>query len=136
MLRRILPNSPCCPARYQVPRITNSVRSGNNCKNFNSIDDRTPCCFITGKGAKKYRQIVRRRFVNAVIQWSLNFQLFLFEFECCAVTAKRKLERRQFSTSSSFVKIWSACNCELKAYFWTFWALYHLLFDLETIGVN
>ena len=51
-------------------------------------------------------------------------------------TAKRKLERRQFSTSSSFVKIWSACSCEFKAYFWTFWALYHLLFDLESIGVN
>ena len=51
-------------------------------------------------------------------------------------TAKRKLERLQFSTSSSFVKIWSACSCEFKAYFWTFLALYHLLFDLETIGVN
>ena len=51
-------------------------------------------------------------------------------------TAKRKLERLQFSTSSSFVKIWSACIGEFKAYFWTFWALYHLLFDLETIGVN
>ena len=38
-------------------------------------------------------------------------------------TAKRKLERRQFSTSSSCVKIWSACSCEFKAYFWTFWAL-------------
>ena len=34
-------------------------------------------------------------------------------------TAKRKLERLQFSTSSSFVKIWSACSCEFKAYFWT-----------------
>ena len=52
------------------------------------------------------------------------------------ITAKRKLERLQFSTSSSFFKIWSACSCEFKAYFWTFWALYHLLFDLETIGVN
>ena len=52
------------------------------------------------------------------------------------VTAKRKLERLQFSTSSSFVKIWSACSCEFKAYFWTFWAFYHLLFVLETIGVN
>ena len=51
-------------------------------------------------------------------------------------TAKRKLERLQFSTSSSFVKIWSACSCDFKAYFWTFWALYHLLFYLETIGVN
>ena len=51
-------------------------------------------------------------------------------------TAKRKLERRQFSTSSSFAKIWSACSCEFKEYFWIFWALYHLLFDLETIGVN
>ena len=51
-------------------------------------------------------------------------------------TAKRKLERRQFSTSSSFVKIWSPCSCEFKVYFWTFWALYHLLFDLETIEVN
>ena len=26
-------------------------------------------------------------------------------------TAKRKLERLQFSTSSSFFKIWSACSC-------------------------
>ena len=51
-------------------------------------------------------------------------------------TAKWKLERLQFSTSSLFVKIWSACSCEFKAYFWPFVALYHLLFDLETIGVN
>ena len=51
-------------------------------------------------------------------------------------TAKRKLERLQFSTSSSFGKIWSACSCEFKAYFWTFGALYNFLFDLETIGVN
>ena len=51
-------------------------------------------------------------------------------------TAKRKLERLQFSTSSSFIKILSACSCKFKAYFWTFWALYHLFFDLETIGVN
>ena len=54
----------------------------------------------------------------------------------CYHTAKRKLERLQLSTSSLFVKIWSACSCKFKAYFWTFWALYHLLFDLETIGVN
>ena len=53
-----------------------------------------------------------------------------------ADTAKRKLERLQFSTSSSFVKICSACSYEFKAYFWTFGALYHLLFDLETIRVN
>ena len=58
---------------------------------------------------------------------------FLISF---TYTAKRKLERLQFSASSSFVKIWSACSCEFKAYFWTFWALYHLLFDLETIEVN
>ena len=32
-------------------------------------------------------------------------------------TAKRKLERRQFSTLSSFVKILSACSCEFKVYF-------------------
>ena len=51
-------------------------------------------------------------------------------------TAKRKLERLQFSTSSSFVKILSVCNCEFKAYFWTFRAYYHLLFDVESIGVN
>ena len=51
-------------------------------------------------------------------------------------TAKRKLERLQFWTSSLFVKIWSACSCEYKAHFWTFWTLYHLFFDLETIGVN
>ena len=57
-------------------------------------------------------------------------------WEIVDCTAKRKLERLQFSTSSSFVKIWSACSCEFKTYFWTFWALYHLLFDLETIGVT
>ena len=51
-------------------------------------------------------------------------------------TANRKLERLQFSNSSSFVKIWSACSCEFKAFFWTFWALYNLLFYLETVGVN
>ena len=51
-------------------------------------------------------------------------------------TAKKKLERLQFLTSLSFVKIWSACSGEFKAYFWRFWALYHLLFDLESIGVN
>ena len=35
-------------------------------------------------------------------------------------TAKSKLERRQFSTSTSFVKIWSPCSCEFKAYFVNF----------------
>ena len=34
-------------------------------------------------------------------------------------TAKRKLERLQFSTSSSFLKIGSACSCKFKAYCWT-----------------
>ena len=34
--------------------------------------------------------------------------------------AKRELERLQFSTSSSFVKIWNAWSCEFKAYFWIF----------------
>ena len=58
------------------------------------------------------------------------------ELSCSAHTAKSKVGRLQFWTSSSFVKIWSACNCESKAYFWTFWALHHLLFDVETIGVN
>ena len=51
-------------------------------------------------------------------------------------TAKKKLERLQFSNSSLLFKIWSACSCEFKAYFWTYWALYHLLFYLETIKVN
>ena len=64
-----------------------------------------------------------------------NMKSFILRY-CVFVTAKRKLERLQFSTSSSFAKIWSACSCEFKAYIWTFWALYHLLFDLETIGVN
>ena len=32
-------------------------------------------------------------------------------------TAKKKLERLQFSTSSSFFKIKSACSCEFKAHF-------------------
>ena len=62
--------------------------------------------------------------------------LFSKQQKIVEITAKRKLEILQFSTSSSFVKIWSACSCKFKAYFWTFWALYHLLFDLETIGVN
>ena len=51
-------------------------------------------------------------------------------------TAKRKLERLPFSTSSSFVKIWGACSCEFKGYFWTFWALINLFVDLEIIEVN
>ena len=51
--------------------------------------------------------------------FSYRYLLYIFE-----VTAKRKLDRLQFSTSSSFVKIWSACSCEFKAYCWTFWALY------------
>ena len=51
-------------------------------------------------------------------------------------SAKRKLERLQFSTSSLFVKFWSACSFEFNVYFWTFWALYHLFIDLETIGVD
>ena len=41
-----------------------------------------------------------------------------------SITAKRKLEILQFSTSSSYVKIWSVCSGKFKAYFWTFWALY------------
>ena len=71
----------------------------------------------------------------------LHFSAFSAKLGCCLVyqtflwcnhaieswvitfTAKRKLERRQFSTSSSFFKIWSACSCEFKAYLWTFWAL-------------
>ena len=58
-------------------------------------------------------------------------------FPKVACTAKRKLEIvLQFSTLTSFVKIWSASSCEFKAYFWTFWALCHSLFYLETIGVN
>ena len=82
-----------------------------------------------------------------VFTWSFNYKDFwyftknlcltlpTFEFQD-SCTAKRKLERLHFSTSSSFFKIWSACSCEFKAYFWSFWTLYHLLFDLETIGVN
>ena len=59
------------------------------------------------------------------IQKKVDFWKFRYR-----VTAKRKLERLQFSISSSFFKIWSACSCEFKVYFWTFWALYHLLFYL------
>ena len=51
---------------------------------------------------------------------STYLKYFFYQF---SLTAKRKLERLHFSTSSSFVKIWSACSCEFKAYFWTFWAL-------------
>ena len=49
------------------------------------------------------------------------------------ITAKKKLERLQFWTSSSFFKIWSACSGKFKAYFLTLWALYHLLFDLKLL---
>ena len=85
---------------------------------------------------------------NVVLLYSLLIWLWLhssyvvlleknqFYIPILHVTAKRKLERLQFSTSSSFVRIWSACSSEFKTYFWTFWALYHLLFDLETIGAN
>ena len=51
-------------------------------------------------------------------------------------TAKRKLERRQFSTSSSFVKIEVPVVVNLKHIFELFGALHHLLFDLENMGVN
>ena len=75
-----------------------------------------------------------------IFSWSRHFnyisRIFFENVASWRYTAKRKLERLQFSTSSSFVKIWSACSCEFKAYLLTFWALYHLFFDLETIGVN
>jgi hypothetical protein len=38
------------------------------------------------------------------------------------------------SIRTSFVKIWIACSYEFKSNFWIFRCLYHLLFDLETIG--
>ena len=70
-------------------------------------------------------------------QWSAKTSVFVsWRMAERKVQLRGKLERLQFSTSSSFVKIWSACRSEFKAYFWTFWALYHLLFDLETIGVG
>ena len=37
---------------------------------------------------------------------------------------------------TSYVKIWSVCNLEFNANSLTFWGLYHLSFDLETIGVR
>ena len=43
-------------------------------------------------------------------------------------TAKTKLERLQFSTSSLFFKIWSTCSCEFKAYFFYFSGLYTTCF--------
>ena len=47
---------------------------------------------------------------------TINLDAFYLE-TVLTFTAKRKLERLQFSTSSSFVKIRSACSCEFKAYF-------------------
>ena len=85
----------------------------------------------------KYVQISYIFFVKTSLQlFCPRIQMSFDYVTINGVTAKRKLETLQFSTSSSFVKIWCACSCEFKAYFWTFWALYHLLFDLETIGVN
>ena len=70
-------------------------------------------------------------------QWSAKTSVFVsWRMADRKVQLRGKLERLQFSTSSSFVKILSACKSEFKAYFWTFWALYDLLFDLETIEVN
>ena len=87
--------------------------------------------FLTLKTCLK----VRASQIKKVFVWT-DFWAKIYSRQNMIFTAKRKLDRLQFSTSSSFVKIWSACSCEFKAYFWTFWTLYHLLFDLETIGVN
>ena len=53
-----------------------------------------------------------------------------------SVTAKRKLERLQVSTSSSFSKFEVPVVVNLKHIFELFGLYTHLLFDLETIGVN
>ena len=95
---------------------------------FSSSNLGALCCTM-GRITNKFDIIMKKKIRNQVFSAKKNLVKSQF-------TAKRKLERLQFSTSSSFVKIWSACSCEFKAYFWTFWALYHLLFDLETIGVN
>ena len=50
------------------------------------------------------------------------------------VTVVIKYERHKMSIGTSFVKIWNACSCEFKPNFLIFWCLYHLRFDLETIG--
>ena len=53
------------------------------------------------------------------------FIRFLEEIEDTKKTFRNYLTFRKMSifNSSSFVKIWSACSCEFKALFWTFWAL-------------
>ena len=79
---------------------------------------------ITARAVQPYNPFLKNKLWLLLIEWA--WKQRKLQIMC---TAKRKLERLQFST-------WSACNCEFKAYFWTFWALYHLLFDLETIGVN
>ena len=40
------------------------------------------------------------------------------------------------SMGTSFVKIWLVCSCEFKPNFLIFWCLYHLFFDLKTIGAG
>ena len=86
-------------------------------------------------GQKKWK-IKAIIFFNFGGQIWVDSTLFYIAIKITLLQLLRKLERLQISTSSSFVKIWSACSCEFRAYFWTFWALYHLLFDLATIGVN
>ena len=60
--------------------------------------------------------------------------IFQDKWKSNVLTAKRKLERLQFSTSSSFVKIVPVV-VNFKPIFELF-GLYNTCFDLETIGVN
>ena len=68
-------------------------------------------------------------FINWNICKVIFIYLFIDQAQWIFYTAKRKLERLQFSTSSSFVKIWSACSCKFKAYLWTFLGLIQLAFQ-------
>jgi hypothetical protein len=96
--------------------------------------------FLIHHSLKKYLHFSHTWLDNKYSIFAIRYvHWFFFHFDKNSdieSTAKRKLERLQFSTSSSFFKIWCACSCEFKAYFWIFLALYHLLFDLETIKVN
>ena len=87
---------------------------------------------------KKKHNLRIQKFLYYYLQGRPRIRIALVRQLSCQifVTAKTKLERLWFSTSSSFVKIWSAFSFVFKAYCWTFLALYHLFFDLETIGIN
>ena len=72
-----------------------------------------------------FRLLMKGKFDVYLLGKKLTFGLVAQSTLC---TVKRKLERLQFPTSSSFVKIWSACSCEFKAYFLNFLGFIPLAF--------